>query len=218
MGRVMNLPVPDFPGFGEPSEDGLDGLHSELARLREELEATRARIRQLEDAVDRDPLVPVLNRRAFERELYRTWSFSRRHGVPASLIYLDVDGLKAVNDTYGHIAGDAVLRHVAKTLIACVRRIDKVGRLGGDEFGILLDRTDLEEARRLAEAMREHIGMNAFFAANGGVEISVSVGVASFDGSDSGYEVIDSADRAMYTARREKRGVAVACARGAANA
>lgn len=218
MGIVMNLPVPDFPGFGEPTEDGLDGLHNELARLREELEATRARIRQLEDAVDRDPLVPVLNRRAFERELYRTWSFSRRHGAPASLIYLDVDGLKAVNDTYGHIAGDAVLRHVAKTLIACVRRVDKVGRLGGDEFGILLDRADLEQARRLAESMREHIGMNAFFANNGGAEISVSIGVASFEGTDSGYEVVDAADRAMYAARREKRGVAVACAPGAASA
>ncbi len=206
----MNLPAPDFPGFGEPTaDDGLEGLHSELARLRDELDATRARVRQLEEAVDQDPLVPpVLNRRAFERELYRTWSSSRRHGVAACLIYLDVDGLKAVNDTHGHAAGDSVLRHVSRVLMASVRRTDKVGRLGGDEFGILMERTEVHEARRLAEAIRTHIGADTLVGIDCGVAISVSVGVASFDGSDSGYEVIDMADKAMYAARRHRRGVA----------
>ena len=83
-------------------------------------------------------MLPLLNRRAFVRELTRYISFAGRYNTPASLIYFDLNHLKKTNDTLGHAAGDAVLAHFTEVLTAHVRDSDSVGRLGGDEFGVLL--------------------------------------------------------------------------------
>ena len=91
-------------------------LMAEVDHLRQEIEEQRARVSNLERLADQDPLTPLVNRRAFVRELSRIVSFSERYGTPASLVFFDMNGLKAINDTYGHAAGDAALQRVAVVL------------------------------------------------------------------------------------------------------
>ncbi len=103
---------------------------AENEAMRHELENSRTRITQLERLADEDALTPIANRRAFVRELSRMIAFTRRYGPPSSVVYFDVDGLKQINDTHGHPAGDAALRHIAEILCNNVRSSDVVGRLG----------------------------------------------------------------------------------------
>ncbi|MCH7794025.1 MAG: GGDEF domain-containing protein, partial [Proteobacteria bacterium] len=91
----------------------IDRLMAEAQSLREELGRARRRVEYLEQLADRDPLAPVLNRRAFVRELTRMIAFAERYGVSGSVLYFDIDGMKRINDTWGHAAGDAALKHVA---------------------------------------------------------------------------------------------------------
>ena len=120
-----------------------------------ELEEARARISSLEKLVDEDPLMPVCNRRAFVRELSRMMGLAGRYGLPGSVVYFDVNNLKQINDVHGHAAGDAALMQVARTLVESVRATDVVGRLGGDELGVLLLRTDKLLAEQKAGELAE---------------------------------------------------------------
>ena len=102
-------------------------------------------------------MLPLLNRRAFKRELTRAIGLAARYGTPASLIYFDLDEFKRVNDAFGHPAGDAVLAHFAETLLAHVRDSDVVARLGGDEFGVILAHNDQEQAEAKAAALASNL-------------------------------------------------------------
>src|SRR5215468_4451175 len=125
-------------------------LLAENERLKRELAVARARIGELEARADIDPLLDILNRRGFERELARSLAHVKRYGTQAFLMFIDLDRFKAVNDRYGHAAGDALLKTVARELCARVRASDVVGRLGGDEFGVVIWRAD--EAQVAAKA------------------------------------------------------------------
>ncbi len=127
-------------GLGLTARDVSESALAVLARLTAELAELKAKLSEAEELADRDALAPVFNRRAFLRELHRTMSEVERYKTPAAVIYIDLDGFKSVNDEYGHSAGDAVLRHVGLLLADSVRESDVVGRLGGDEFGIILNR------------------------------------------------------------------------------
>ena len=133
-------------------------LTAEIARLRLELDAWKSRAAAAEAAADHDVLTPALNRRGFIGALQKTMAYCQRHGVPAVLLYLDMDGFKSVNDRLGHAAGDAALIAVARLLLANLRESDAVGRMGGDEFALLMLHAGLDEgrakARQLAEAVR----------------------------------------------------------------
>ena len=130
---------------------------AEIERLRAEVEALRRRAEAAEAAADHDVLTPALNRRGFVAAMKSAMAFCQRHEVPAVLLYLDLDGFKGVNDSLGHAAGDAALVHVAEMMRANLRESDAVGRLGGDEFGLLMLNAGLEEgrekARKLAAAL-----------------------------------------------------------------
>src|SRR5213078_3970705 len=104
-------------------------LMGEVDALRRELQQTKTRLEAAEKEADQDQLLPVLNRRAFVRELTRNIAFTARYGTPASLLFFDLDGFKQVNDTFGHAGGDAVLAHFAQVLRENVRDSDCVGRL-----------------------------------------------------------------------------------------
>ena len=125
-------------------------LMGEVDQLRRETEALRSRMRDLESLADRDALLPVLNRRAFLREVSKALSLAERHSAPSSLIYMDLNGFKQINDQHGHAAGDAALEQVANLITDHVRETDAVGRLGGDEFGIVLTLTPESAARQKA--------------------------------------------------------------------
>ena len=132
-------------------------LMGEVDQLRRETEALRAKVRDLESLADRDVLLPVLNRRAFLREVSKALSLAERHDAPSALVYFDLNGFKAINDTYGHAAGDEALKVVADTLSSKLRDTDAVGRLGGDEFGVVLVLTAVEAAERKAEELADAI-------------------------------------------------------------
>ncbi len=120
----------------------VQNLLSEIDELRGEVGRLKGRLAEVEDLADRDALTPLLNRRALLRELARIRTFSQRYGSPASLVYFDLDDLKGVNDRLGHAAGDAALKAVAERLLAHVRESDIVGRMGGDEFAVILVQAD----------------------------------------------------------------------------
>lgn len=180
----------------------LVSLIEEVTTLRKELDETRARMNDLEVLAHLDPLLNVPNRRAFVRDVSRALAIVERYGGPASLVFADVDNLKTINDSLGHSAGDAALAHVAAVIAANIRQSDSLGRIGGDEFGIVLlqanQETASEKARTLAEAVAEspvEWNGNAFNA-------HISYGVVEFR---KGWDVdvaLESADTAMYEAKR----------------
>ncbi len=176
----------------------LDKLLAEVQTLREDLDRSRRRIEYLEQLADRDPLAPVLNRRAFVRELTRMIAFAERYGVPGSVVYLDIDGMKRINDSHGHAAGDAALKHVAVVLLRDVRASDIVGRLGGDEFGIILAQADGPAAAAKAAVLAKAVEREPISWQDVTLKLGVSYGTYTFAGGEGVDEALSAADRAMY--------------------
>jgi diguanylate cyclase (GGDEF)-like protein len=179
-------------------------LMAEVDRLRQELDSARERSDRLERLADEDALVPVINRRAFVRELSRVMSFSQRYGTPSTLIFFDINGMKAVNDTLGHMAGDEVLKHVAATLLANVRKSDIVGRLGGDEFGVILSQLDEPSVAKKAEQLAAIISSPPLQWGGHQIQIQVSYGSYRFTGSEEPSAALAAADQAMYAHKRSR--------------
>lgn len=147
-----------------------------------------------------DPLTGLMNSRAFREAADRELARARRTGQPITVLYLDLDKFKSVNDRRGHAAGDALLVAFARTLETAVRATDVVGRLGGDEFVVLLPDTDGEKGLVVAAKIRESVVTDDRFARDG---ITVSVGLATLDEPPDDIDVlVGSADEAMYRAKR----------------
>jgi diguanylate cyclase (GGDEF)-like protein len=185
--------------------DAIMRLMAEVDALRRDLERSRERIAFLERLADQDALAPIANRRAFVRELSRVMAFSERYNAPASIIYFDVNGLKPINDTWGHPAGDAALMHVADVLVENVRESDIVGRLGGDEFGVILSQADEATASEKARALVATIESKPLDWNGEAIPIHVSYGVYTFRGGDSAGEALAAADRAMYAHKQARK-------------
>jgi len=177
-------------------------LTAELERLRAEVEALRARAEAAEAAADHDVLTPALNRRGFVAVLNRTMAYCQRHGVPAALLYLDLDGFKGVNDLLGHAAGDAALVQVAEMLKANVRESDAVGRLGGDEFALLMLNAGVEEGRAKARLLAEALARDGFQWDGDRAELGGSFGVRGWDGHSDAEVWLAEADAAMWVRKR----------------
>jgi diguanylate cyclase (GGDEF)-like protein len=191
----------------------ITALMEEVARLREELRLTKARIGDLEEIADTDALLPMINRRAFVRELSRMMSYAERYGTPHTLIYFDLNGMKAINDTHGHAAGDAALIHVAGVLKESTRESDVVGRLGGDEFGVLLAQADETTAREKAEALARRIAEEGVPWNGQTLSLSVAYGVHPVQRGQGVDDAIEAADRAMYANKNQGRRAAGGSAR-----
>ena len=176
----------------------------EIERLKSDLRFARAKITELEARLDIDPLLDILNRRGFERELKRSLAYVKRYGADAVLVYIDLDGFKGVNDRAGHSAGDELLKAVAAALNDRVRASDIVARLGGDEFAVLL--WNVSETHAFAKARDLEDAIAAVVVTRSGVPLSVtaSAGVAALSPLDGPMEAIDAADRAMYLRKRER--------------
>ncbi|MBM3556919.1 MAG: diguanylate cyclase [Alphaproteobacteria bacterium] len=175
-------------------------LMAEVERLRDELRRSQARIEYLERLVDQDVLVPVNNRRAFVRELTRQIDFSERYGEPSTLIFIDLDGFKEINDTKGHAAGDAVLRHVAEQLNRNLRSSDYVGRLGGDEFGVILVQADERRGNEKADQLLHATQDTPMIWETEAISIQASIGVYTFRRGEDAVAALAAADAAMYAA------------------
>jgi diguanylate cyclase (GGDEF)-like protein len=186
--------------------DSLGQLRAEVNRLTGELARAQARIAELEARADVDPLLEVLNRRGFERELNRSLAYVRRYGGHVALLYVDLDGFKVINDAHGHAAGDALLKAVAGVLVGRVRTSDMVGRLGGDEFGILMWNIGEPQARAKARELEAEITATQLVYGDLIVAVGASAGLVMLSGEASPASAIDAADRAMYARKRERRG------------
>jgi diguanylate cyclase (GGDEF)-like protein len=193
----------DLPKLSDP---GAAALELENAELRAELARLRARLADAEGLADRDTLTPLFNRRALMRELARTVALAERYGGgPASLVYFDLDGLKAINDRFGHAAGDAVLQAVATRLIGHVRASDVAGRMGGDEFAVILAQSNGFQAEAKAEALAEAIAAEPVEGLPPVVRVRLSWGVAEIRPQADPEAIVAAADAAMYAAKRAGR-------------
>jgi len=196
---VMGIPEAELT---PKVREAIGELMAEVQRLRSELDQAKRRVDHLEHLADRDTLTPLLNRRAFVRELSRIMSYSERYQASNAVLYFDVDGLKQINDTYGHSAGDAALAHVAGVLVRHVRASDVVGRLGGDEFGVILVQADLKEAHEKAQQLAAAIRSEPALWQGKTFQIEASYGVHSLSAGQEAQDAIDAADRAMYAQKR----------------
>ena len=181
------------------------GLMGELQALRRQLERMQERVGELERLADRDTLTPLVNRRAFLRELDRTLAQVERHGMKASVLYIDLDGLKEINDRYGHAVGDQAILRFGEVVNDNVRRTDLVGRLGGDEFAVLLVQTDVEQAALKATAIAEALQRRPLFIDRNPMSVDFSWGVEALVPGRTATEVLESADRGMYAQKRGKK-------------
>jgi diguanylate cyclase (GGDEF)-like protein len=174
-----------------------------LAELEAELATARAKIAELESKIESDPLLDVLNRRGFERELKRALSYVQRYRSSNALVFIDLDNFKAVNDCYGHLAGDDVLKRVCAAITRVLRASDIVARFGGDEFAILLWNLSEESAHAKALALEQLIGALDIRCSGRSVKIGASAGVAMLRHADRLADVMARADASMYARKQD---------------
>jgi diguanylate cyclase (GGDEF)-like protein len=183
----------------------VQGLLGEIDDLRGEVGRLKGRLAEIEDLADRDALTPLLNRRAFLRELGRIRTFAQRYGSPASLAYFDLDDLKGVNDRLGHAAGDAALKAVAERLQQHVRESDIVGRMGGDEFAVILVQADRATAEAKAAALARAIEAEPLKFGEWSAPLHISWGVREITQDAEPEALVSDADQAMYARKRERK-------------
>lgn len=184
-------------------------MHAAVSSIRrgQALEETRADNRRLEELATTDPLTRVLNRRALSDRLAVEMDRARRFNEHLSILLVDIDFFKAINDSLGHLAGDEVLQQVAGLLHAAVRTVDIVARYGGEEFVVILPETGPDGARTFADRLRDRIATNQFSIGDRIIRLTVSVGIATFPAPDiaSADDFFARADAAMYRAKADGR-------------
>ncbi|WP_342361169.1 GGDEF domain-containing protein [Terrarubrum flagellatum] len=186
-------------------------LLARIAALEADLAEARGQVARAESLAHEDPLTGVLNRRGFARELERAVAFHSRYDTPVSVMLFDIDGLKRVNDRYGHAAGDALIAGVARTLKRNLRVSDSLGRLGGDEFGVLVWHAAEEVAIAKSKQLQVTLDASSATWSTGPLPLCASVGVAEIT-RDGGADVaLTLADQRLYadkSARRPEKKVA----------
>lgn len=181
-------------------------IEESLNQAKRELEDQLKNIQDLQNKLReesiRDPLTNLYNRRYLEDALQREFARARRNQYPSSIIMVDVDYFKRVNDTYGHHTGDIVLQEIAKILIASFRQEDIISRYGGEEFLIVMPATSIETAHTRAEILRNKIETTQILVTGQKIQLTISAGVATFPSVGTTiHEVIKSADQALFRAK-----------------
>lgn len=199
----------DLAQLDRRTRAAIEALGEEVLALREEADVLRAALADAELLADNDALAPIFNRRAFEREVRREIALSGRFQTPLSLIFIDLDNFKLVNDIYGHAAGDSVLLKVADILMERTRETDIVGRLGGDEFGVVLAHATyedtLQKAAHLASAIDALEVRDEASADTPVVRIGASCGVVEWRTGQSAAALIARADQAMFLEKSRRK-------------
>jgi two-component system, cell cycle response regulator len=180
-------------------------LKLERDRLRQRAEELRRSAEAASEMSMTDALTGLLNRYGLHRALQRELSEARRYARPLSCLLIDIDFFKAVNDTYGHAAGDAALQQAARVIAESVRGSDVVCRYGGEEFLVLAPETGLDGARALAEKIRQSFTSRLFGDAGRVFPLTLSSGVAQLAPDESGNDMIARADEALYHAKQTGR-------------
>jgi len=165
------------------------------------------------DAAMRDGLTGMFNRKALDERLLAEWAFATRHVAPLSFVLLDIDGFKAINDKYGHLAGDEVIREISARLARALRTEDVLGRYGGEEFVVVARDIGLEQAAQLAERLRKTIASDSIVFEDFRIAVTASFGVSSMSCCGQDKEVrrlVEIADSRLYAAKRAGRNQVVA--------
>jgi diguanylate cyclase len=188
--------------------DSMQDLQSELVVSKQKVEKLHQELQSARGEALIDPLTGILNRRGFENSAKLTLSNHEALSKGLCLLMVDIDHFKQINDTYGHLFGDKVIRAIANTLKSKVRGQDSVARMGGEEFALLLAETDISGARTVAENMRQTIEgcqiqrLDTHERIGG---ITISIGIAAYTGGNNLVDLLGDADKALYTSKRQGR-------------
>ena len=170
----------------------------------QDISERREMAQRLEYLIDHDFLTGLANRRRFEHELSREVERVARYGAPGAVLVIDLDNFKEVNDTFGHMAGDDLLKGAAGAVRHRIRQTDLLARIGGDEFGVLLPQADADQAQIAADGIVKALGRHVAVLGDQSIRVTASVGLAMFDRL-SAAEVLARADVAMYEAKQAGR-------------
>lgn len=192
---VLGIPEAEFT---PKVREAVTSLLQEVSRLSQELDDMRRRMENLETFADQDDLLPILNRRAFVRELSRIKSFGERYELKAALLYIDLNDFKPINDTHGHGAGDLVLKELASTLVKNLRESDIVGRLGGDEFGIVLPNATADDALKKAASLARVIERMKVPFEGHSLQVTAAIGSCALTKDMAIEDAMAAADKAMF--------------------
>lgn len=208
--RALRLGAHDYLSKPPASRDEVLATVDRAVEKKRLKDANQRLQAELEALSRKDALTGVLNRRAMEEALGREAALARRHGHPLSMVMMDIDHFKRVNDTHGHPGGDQVLRIFAKLTSSLLREGDVLFRYGGEEFAVLLPHTALEGALNAAERILSAVAATPFDVAGGVLNITASAGVASLTPTGDGPALVAQADVALYAAKNGGRNRAVA--------
>ena len=206
---VLGIETDEIP---RETRAALEALAEEVLYLRRQNKDLTTALSEATTLADRDALCPVFNRRAFMRELSREVASAERYDTALSLIYIDLDRFKLINDRFGHATGDKVLKLVSSIILENIRQTDIPARLGGDEFAILLTHAGYNHARQKAETLESEI--SALTVRDGGganadaVHIGASCGTVTWKRGMSAKQMIDLADEKMFVAKSEGKRMA----------
>jgi diguanylate cyclase (GGDEF)-like protein len=182
-----------------------ENVKATIRGLRLKLKQALQRVAELEATADTDFLLEIPNRRGFERELNRAIAYMKRYRASGALIALDVDRLKPINDSFGHGAGDEVLKAIAGALTRRIRASDVVGRLGGDEFALLLWNLSEADAKAKAAIFEQAVDELTFVFRGQHVTAGASAGVALLGPQSDAARALEEADAAMYVRKAHRR-------------
>ncbi len=186
----------------------MQSLQSELAASQQQVEKLHKELQSARGEALIDPLTGILNRRGFEGASKKTFDDQAALDKGVCLLMVDIDHFKKINDTYGHLFGDKIIRAIAETLKSKVRGQDAVARLGGEEFAVLLTETDEAGARIVAESVRQSIERGKVRRLDTQDVISgitISIGIAKYAIGKSIVDMLDQADKALYVSKQQGR-------------
>ncbi len=201
---ASTMPLPDTADELVRLRAELDGIRAALDVKQKELQAVLA---QAEEVSHTDALTYLPNRRSMISELQRQVTYAERYGTPLSISMIDVDNFKDINDTYGHAVGDQVLRYIASEMRDRIRQPDVIGRLGGDEFLVILPSGPANAAAEQARRLCQQVAGAPVIAGKEIITVGLSIGITQYQpNSDDWHTLLERADQAMYQAKRNGRG------------
>jgi len=204
LGALIN----DMAGDTDKMLGSIQALHQELEASKQQVEKLHQELQSARGEALTDPLTGILNRRGFETRAKQIFVEQATLAKGLCMLMLDIDHFKNINDTYGHLFGDKVIRTIAATLKSKVRGEDTVARLGGEEFAVILPTTDIAGARSVAENIRQSIERGKIRRLDtqepvGG--ITISIGIAAYTNGINSVDLLDQADKALYVSKKTGR-------------
>lgn len=201
---IMGIPDAEFT---PKVRKAILALMQEVDNLRRELDDVKKHLSAEKQMADQDPLLPIYNRRAFVRELTKIQASIERYHGKASLVYIDLNNFKMINDNYGHKAGDHVLHEFSRRLVESVRETDVVGRLGGDEFGLILSNTQPDASSVLINRLSKGLHTRPIFWEKQPLDISMACGIVTIEPGEDVQDIMAMADSEMYLQKSKSKEV-----------